>query len=242
MKAAGLFLVYLGIESGNPTGLEILNKGITVSQNLEAVQQLKDLDILYDYGFMLFDPSSTFNSVKDNIAFQRALCGDGSSPAGFCKMVPYADTEIEKRLKEANRLKGNLHRQDYDFLDPRLDDYYRYLKDTFGEWMFSSTGLLNKLKWVRYESVILNRTYPNDPDILLHKAIIEHIVAMANSVYFSVSEGLIDVFTNGRAKHADAILVEYQHFVLGQQHDLVMQLSDAIDSLRSTNKESEMRP
>ena len=242
MKAAGLFLVYLGIESGNPTGLEVLNKGVTVSQNLDAVRKLKDLDILYDYGFMLFDPSSTFDSVQDNIAFQRDLCGDGSSPAGFCKMVPYADTAIEKQLKQERRLKGNLHCQDYDFLDPRLDAYYRYLKDTFGEWMFSSTGLLNKLKWVRYEAAILNRTFPNDPDILLHQAVIERIVAMANSVYFSVSEGLVDMFANGRAEHADAVLLEFQQFVLGQQHDLVMQLSDAIDSLQLVNEKCEMRP
>ncbi len=80
-----------------------------------------------------------------------------------------------------------------------------------------------------------------DPDILLHKAVIERIVAMANSVYFSVSEGHMDVFANGRAEHADAVLLEFQHFVLGQQHDLVTLLSDAIDSLHLVNEKCEMR-
>jgi radical SAM superfamily enzyme YgiQ (UPF0313 family) len=67
MRDAGLFLVYMGIESGVEAGLDILFKQMTVEQNLNAVATLKRLDIVYSYGFMLFDPSSTFASVRQNI-------------------------------------------------------------------------------------------------------------------------------------------------------------------------------
>ncbi len=56
MKQHGLFLVYLGIESGTDQGLSLMNKRIDVATNLRAVTILKELNILYDYGFMLFDP------------------------------------------------------------------------------------------------------------------------------------------------------------------------------------------
>jgi len=36
MKAAGLYYVYMGLESGSEDGLETLNKNITVEQNVRA--------------------------------------------------------------------------------------------------------------------------------------------------------------------------------------------------------------
>ena len=47
MREAGLFLVYMGIESGVNQGLEILFKQMTVAQNLSAVETLKRLDIVF---------------------------------------------------------------------------------------------------------------------------------------------------------------------------------------------------
>jgi hypothetical protein len=37
MREAGLFLVYMGIESGVESGLDVLFKQMTVEQNLDAV-------------------------------------------------------------------------------------------------------------------------------------------------------------------------------------------------------------
>ena len=65
MRDAGLYLVYMGLESGSEEGLETLHKQITVEQNLRAVNLLKSIDLMWEYGFMLLDPSSTFESVRD---------------------------------------------------------------------------------------------------------------------------------------------------------------------------------
>ena len=89
LRDAGLYLVYMGLESGSEEGLEVLNKRISVDTNLHAVQTLKDLDLLVEYGFMLFDPSSTFDSIKANVEFLRAILADGSGGAVFCRMLPY---------------------------------------------------------------------------------------------------------------------------------------------------------
>src|SRR5437879_4782334 len=81
MREAGLYLVYMGLESGTEEGLKTLHKQISVEQNIAAVDTLKQLGILFEFGFMLFDPSSTFQSVRQNIAFLRRIVGDGSAGA-----------------------------------------------------------------------------------------------------------------------------------------------------------------
>jgi anaerobic magnesium-protoporphyrin IX monomethyl ester cyclase len=85
LREAGLFLVYMGIESGVEAGLEVLHKQMTVEDNLTAVQILKQVGILFSYGFMLFDPSSSFESVRRNINFLRQIVGDGSVQQTFAE-------------------------------------------------------------------------------------------------------------------------------------------------------------
>ena len=61
MRDAGLYLVYMGLESGTDDGLDVLHKQITVEQNIRAVDTLKEIGLGFEYGFMLFDPSTHLN-------------------------------------------------------------------------------------------------------------------------------------------------------------------------------------
>jgi len=112
LRSAGLFLVYMGIESGVEQGLEVLNKEMTVEQNLAGVQTLKDVGINFGYGFMLFDPSSSFESIRENVKFLRAIVGDGSAAGTFSRMLPYGGTPIRDRLQREGRLRGDLTHPD----------------------------------------------------------------------------------------------------------------------------------
>src|SRR5688500_12031021 len=49
MRDAGLYLVYMGLESGSEQGLETLHKQITVEQNLRAVDILKSIGLMWEY-------------------------------------------------------------------------------------------------------------------------------------------------------------------------------------------------
>ena len=106
MKKQGLYLVFLGIDDGTDSGLKLLNKHMTVAQSLKGINTLKKLEIGFDYGFMLFQPASTFGSVNHNLDFLRQLCSDGTTPVSFLKLRPYCDTRIEMELKKEGRLKG----------------------------------------------------------------------------------------------------------------------------------------
>ena len=114
MKEAGLFFVYMGIEDGTEEGLALMNKRVSADTHCRAVETLKKLGMEYDFGFMLFHPDSTFRSISQNLGFLKRICGDGSSPITFGKMLPYAETQIEYRLKSEGRLKGPPGFEDYD--------------------------------------------------------------------------------------------------------------------------------
>jgi radical SAM superfamily enzyme YgiQ (UPF0313 family) len=143
MREAALFLVYMGIESGVDAGLEILFKQMTIAQNLAAVETLMKLGIVFSYGFMLFDPSSTFQSVRENVGFLRQMVGDGSAPAVFSRMLPYGGTPIRDQLAKGGRLRGDLTHPDYDFLDPRLNEYYRLLSVAIRPWSTTRDSPIN---------------------------------------------------------------------------------------------------
>ena len=196
MREAGLFLVYMGIESGNDTGLEILFKQMTIDQNLDAIATLKRLDITYSYGFMLFDPSSTFESVRQNIGFLRRIVGDGSAPAVFSRMLPYGGTPIRDQLAKEGRLRGDLTHPDYDFLDPRLNQYYRALSDTVRPWIHNK-GLSNQLSYAWDEIETFARLTPNLSGAKTYRKALAKLTAQANEHLFRLVEESSLAFEEG---------------------------------------------
>jgi len=153
MRDAGLFMVYMGLESGSEEGLTTLHKQITVEQNLRAVATLKELGIMFEFGFMLFDPSTTFESVNDSLDFLRTIAGDGAAPATFCRMIPYDGTPIKDQLAREGRLKGDICHPDYDFLDPRVDVFFQALNRMVhvSGWIHGIGALTVQLQYVKGE-------------------------------------------------------------------------------------------
>src|SRR3974390_2842366 len=162
MREAGLYLVYMGLESGNEEGLKVLHKQITVAQNLRAVEILKSIGLLFEFGFMLFDPSSSLESVRTNLNFLRAVVGDGCAAAVFCRMLPYDGTPIKDELQRTGRLRGDVVHPDYDFLYPEVTELYHSLSKTVDVWgwVHGSQGLSPPLNWAWNEVAILARLFP----------------------------------------------------------------------------------
>ena len=196
MREAGLFLVYMGIESGVDSGLEILFKQMTIAQNLAAVEALKKLGIVFSYGFMLFDPSSTFQSVRDNVGFLRRIVGDGSAPAVFSRMLPYGGTPIRDQLAKEGRLRGDLSHPDYDFLDPRLNEYYRLLSAVLRPWVHNK-GLSNQLSYAFDEIETFERLTPGLRGARAYRKGLIRLTASANERLFRLVEQSSLAFEQG---------------------------------------------
>jgi radical SAM superfamily enzyme YgiQ (UPF0313 family) len=186
LRAAGLTHVYLGVESGDEDDLRHLNKLLRPEAHLRAGEVLRELGVSFDFGFMLLEPWSTFDTVLNNLRFLRAFAGDGASTVGFCRMLPYVGTAVEKRLAAEGRLetRDNLY-ADYRFLDPRLDGLYAWLLDTFRERNFSASGTQNLLRLLQFEAHLDLPDRPVDPAL---RATIRATTALSNRLALDTVE------------------------------------------------------
>jgi radical SAM superfamily enzyme YgiQ (UPF0313 family) len=202
LRDAGLFLVYMGIESGTEEGLEVLNKEMTVEQNLQAVETLKQLGIQVSYGFMLFDPSSSFESVRENICFLRRMVGDGRAAATFSRMLPYGGTPIRDTLKKEGRLRGDLTHPDYDFLDLRLNEYHRLLVPTVRPWIYKQ-GLSYELNYAWDELETVSRLARGVEGVEEYRTALRSLTAESNERLFRHVEGSLQAFEQGNRAPLD---------------------------------------
>jgi radical SAM superfamily enzyme YgiQ (UPF0313 family) len=200
MRDSGLYLVYMGLESGSDEGLRTLHKQITVEQNVRAVEILKELGILFDFGFMMLDPSSTFESILQNVAFLRTIVGDGSAAAEFCRMIPYDGTPIKDDLAAAGRLRGDVLNPDYDFLDPSLEVFFHEVNEALNMtgWIHGLKALSPQLKFAWNEFAIMDRLTPSLPALARYRETLTTITRKSNEVLFDVVERLVSECRGGR--------------------------------------------
>lgn len=242
MRDAGLYLVYMGLESGSDAGLQTLHKQTTVEQNVRAVEILKDLGINFDFGFMMLDPSSTFASVRENVAFLQRIVGDGSAAAEFCRMIPYDGTPIKDQLAHSGRLRGDVLSPDYDFLDARLEVFYQHVNEALNltGWIHGVRALSPQLKFAWSELAIMERLTPDLPQLGRYRVTLQQITAASNAVLFDVVRELADIceaeldpvidrdaLALQAGQFVDELLYERNRFVAANQDDLLRVLEAA---------------
>jgi len=196
LRDAGMFMVYMGIESGVEAGLAVLHKQMTAQQNLSAVQTLKDLGVTFSYGFMLFDPSSTFDSVHENVQFLRKIVGDGSAAALFCRMLPYGGTPIRDQLASEGRLRGDVTHPDYDFLDGRLNEYHLLLDRAAAFWIHND-GISHQINWAWTELETARRLVPGLTGCGEYRGALRQVTADSNEALFRLVEESLPAFQGG---------------------------------------------
>jgi radical SAM superfamily enzyme YgiQ (UPF0313 family) len=194
MRDCGLFLAYLGIESGTEQSLNLMKKRFVPEVSINAVNALKKLGIGYDFGFMLFDPTSTYRSISDNLDFLENICGDGSSSITFCKMLPYAGTTIESQLRKEGRLKGKIGFENYDFYDVSINDLYAMISRCFHDWNGDNSGFLNNSSWVRYYLSVYEKYCPITDEFKHLKKIVQQLLAQANLYFINTARKLLSIF------------------------------------------------
>jgi anaerobic magnesium-protoporphyrin IX monomethyl ester cyclase len=180
LMAGGLTHVYMGVENGDPQGLINMSKRIKPEQHLNAGRLLKELGLSFDFGFMVLDPYSTFEMVRNNIDFLDTFVGDGWAVASFCRMLPYAGTPLKSKLEKEGRLLGTPFEPDYRFLDPKLDFFYDWMLETFHERNFTNRGLCHILKSMLFEARLrlTDRQRFTDFD----QSYVQHLTAVCNGL------------------------------------------------------------
>jgi radical SAM superfamily enzyme YgiQ (UPF0313 family) len=191
MRDAGLYMVYLGIESGNEEGLKTLNKRLSPADSIRAVQTIRSLGLAFAYGFMLFDPSSTFASIRRNVEFLRHLTADGDVPVTFCRMLPYAGTPIEARLKAENRFRGDALDPGYEFLDPRISELFEALSPMTAAWFQGPDSVANQVYFAWQELWVLKRAFKTI-ELDAYERLLRFTTSAYNETVLRITQELID--------------------------------------------------
>jgi anaerobic magnesium-protoporphyrin IX monomethyl ester cyclase len=188
---------------------------------MEGINILKKLEIGFDFGFMLFQPSSTYRSVNDNLDFLREICGDGYSPVTFLKMLPYFETGIEKELREEGRLIGKPGFYDYNFPDESMNHYYAFIIGCLTDWLRDSDGLLNISKWARNYLSVFSYYFELIPQVSLISQDVKKTISESNIYLLDKMKELIIIFESGKYNHVnykdlssyrDEITLKHDHF------------------------------
>jgi radical SAM superfamily enzyme YgiQ (UPF0313 family) len=197
MKQHGLFLVFIGLEDGTDEGLARLNKRLKVKQSIDGIEVLNNLGIGFDYGFMLFQPETSYASLRKNLEFLSRICRDGVAPIEILKLMPYFDTRVEKVLREQGRIKGRPGNFDYDFNIDSLNDCYAIISDCFAVWLWGTGGVTNLSKWARNYFAVNDHFGSSEQKIEVLKEKFRKTLSESNRYILSTMTELIDIFESG---------------------------------------------
>ena len=210
MKRNGLFLVFLGLEDGTDAGLESLNKQMKVEDSVRGMTILKKLEIGFDYGFMLFQPSTTFTSLNENLNFLRHICGDGYTPVTFLKLIPLYETRVEEELIRSGRFYITEGIGDYDFPEESMNRYYGFITDCFTEWLRDRDGVENISKWARNYLAVYKHYFDDQPGEAAYSRKIRRIISRSNLFLIDNMKQLSEIFRTGRDKDDKNLLPAFK--------------------------------
>jgi hypothetical protein len=179
----------MGVESGDKEDLKHLHKHLDPSVHLRAGAVLRELGLSFDFGFMILEPWSTIDSVKNNLKFLRDFAGDGATPISFCRTLPYAGTPLETRLREEGRLIALDFNADYKFLDPRLDKFYEWSLGAFADRNHTATGTANLLRLLIFDAHL---RFPGVSMDSLHGERIQQLCSLSNRILLDTAEMGLD--------------------------------------------------
>lgn len=158
LKTIGLNAIAIGIETGSNRVIRLYNKGFNdISYNIQAIQTLIKLGVPYKMNFIMYEPSTTMDDIRQNIDyFFKSGYPKGVTPSHppasfFDKLVLFQGTrayEYYKNQKDV-QLKIIKNQVVYEFKDKDVALFYLYVK----EWR-------NKVKFLnQVYYFLLNQTY-----------------------------------------------------------------------------------
>lgn len=157
LKTAGLRRVLLRIENINSQVLNCYNKKIDKNKVLDAVAILKNLEINMDLTMILFDPMTTIEYLKENIAFisEHSLLRYIGLKGVFRRLImipdntlPYdcATLEFDKKAGIPDWMTKTVC---YHIRDSKVELFERFVKAKIEEWTEYQDSVVRQIKNIR---------------------------------------------------------------------------------------------
>ena len=124
---AGVECFFVGVESGNQSDLYLYEKKITVQDNLKAIKKVLDHHIYVNYGFICFNPYSTFEKIQANLDFlyQSGLVYNSYHILSKMTIMPQSflkDKMLEDKLIDEFHFDSDI--RDYKFVHPEVLEFH----------------------------------------------------------------------------------------------------------------------
>lgn len=117
LKSTGLKLVWIGVESNLEKDLRNYNKNISITKVKESFEILEKLGIEYKFGFIMVDPYTVLEDIKEKYKFIEEYTAKGRITSYrylLARLRVYDRTPIKKRLSEDGKLIVNDFTKGYD--------------------------------------------------------------------------------------------------------------------------------
>ncbi len=134
LRGVGLDLVFIGLDAGNANDLKLYGKSACIADNYRATQLLREAGVALDYGFIMFNPFSTFATLRDNADFLERAGLDVDGPILQRRLEIYQGSAITTHIRN----KGLLNPENefvvvdsfgYRFVDKRMADVWSVLRE-----------------------------------------------------------------------------------------------------------------
>ena len=149
---------------------------------------------------MLFDPSTSFKSVRGNLKFWGRSPATGHPRPGSAACFPMTARRSRSNWRTKGRLKGDICDPDYDFLDPKVSEYFQALNRAAAADRLDprQSRAPPQLKFAWNEVGIMDRLFPPLPDMAEYQDTLRDITAKSNEMLFKVVEDMADTVISGR--------------------------------------------
>jgi len=126
LKKVGLTTVFIGVESGIDAVLERFEKGINKIDIQNALRIVKQLGLNKNIGYMLFNPNTTFDELKESVEY--LLSPDAPTILKLIGMMVLKGTPEEKKLREQNLVMERDFKIKCSILDKKVAAFADILK------------------------------------------------------------------------------------------------------------------
>lgn len=110
LKEAGLYRLFLGVESGVRRVLDTFNKGVTAEMNRDAILRVQKMGIGCECGSIFVDPYTTIDEIRGNMEFWESV--NLMSIDQYRDLIVFAGTPLQKRLER----EGLVKKIDFDYV------------------------------------------------------------------------------------------------------------------------------
>jgi len=149
--------VYIGIETDADQGLRTLRRWAKSSQNHDAIDMVRELDLYTCYNMLIFDPDTSVESLRTNIEFLRYA---PEYPSNFGRVELYAGTPLLARMQAEGRVRGDWLQWDYDLGSPEVERIFSLAMECFMPRNFGNDALSNRIMGTRFDVEVSRHFYP----------------------------------------------------------------------------------